>query len=318
MMSKLHPLFANYKHKYLSFTNSLIQTQLISLVSSHFFHDFQTQTEESVDKLMTEFQKALMEALDKTSEETTVETRVTRKKLLNLQSDEYEYSLAFGTLLLILNSFCDPYNTNKTPVSLSELGQHFCQLARYQALVMVFAHLDAFIDDTLRVACHARPQILKNREKQVTWEKVLQFQNMEDLIEYFTEELVYEFGHQSVDGQINSLKEKPLKLKLTISNEELKFLRVLEKRRNLIVHNGGVVTQRYIEETNDTNVKVGQVVEVSDQELDELFAIAHRLGSDLFLAVSIKFLGADDMTLTAVPLYTDKKWHLEHNGRAKS
>lgn len=316
MMSKLHSLFANYKHKYISFKDSLIQTELISLVSSHFFHDFQTQTEESVYKLMTVVKEGLM-ALNKTSEETTVETRVTRKELLNLLSDEYKYSLSFGTLLLIFNSFCDPFNTNKKPVSLSELGQRFCQHARYQALVMVFAHLDAFINDTLRVACYARPQILK-KEKKITWEKVLQFQKMEELIEYFTEEYVYEFGYQSVDEQINSLKEKPLKLKLTISNEELKFLRVLEKRRNLIVHNGGVVTQRYIEETNDTNVRVGQVVEISDQELDELFDIAHRLGSDLFLAVSTKFLGADGITLKDVPSDTDKKWHLEHNARAKS
>ena len=65
--------------------------------------------------------------------------------------------------------------------------------------------------------------------------------------------------------------------------------------RNIFVHNGGKVDNRFIEETQLTDAKVGSNYHLLDDELDEYTGILHKVALEIKDVVSNQF-------------FKDKKW----------
>ena len=63
-----------------------------------------------------------------------------------------------------------------------------------------------------------------------------------------------------------------------ITDEEFGLLRILYQRRHILSHNEGIVDNKYLEESRDTEYKVGQRIVVSPENISDLLSILEKLG----------------------------------------
>jgi hypothetical protein len=83
------------------------------------------------------------------------------------------------------------------------------------------------------------------------------------LIEFLAEREVAELGYRAFRDQAEYYREK---FKLEIgAMAEVDQLVEIHARRNLFVHNGGVVNRRYLDAVTDTSATFGQRLDVSSE-----------------------------------------------------
>jgi hypothetical protein len=163
---------------------------------------------------------------------------------------------------------------------------------------MLYAHVDAFLGETLRVICRATPEVLRTG-KQLTWKTALSFTSMDELTDALAEQFTYEFGWKTLADRLEFLRNS-FGVNLNIPNDELQLLREFEHRRHLIIHNGGFVTDKYITDTANAKMKAGERISISRAEVRSLGHAVVMLGSDLFSEIAVRCLGAKPSDLTRV------------------
>ena len=179
----------------------------------------------------------------------------------------------------------DPLTVMKNVIA-TEAGR----LVNSQALVMLFAYLDAFISDSLRTACQAHPEILRRSEKQVPWITVLEYNDIRELHRYLMETLVLEMGFPSYQKRFRNIK-KLLGLKFDFDKAILDELDAAEHIRNITLHNGGKASPEFLERTKRKDVAVGEPVPVTMKDIEAVVAGSTYLVQTLFEAISTKFCG---------------------------
>lgn len=218
-----------------------------------------------------------------------------------VRPDESEVSI-FAHGVLELSLALGLWKTTSIPWT--DIGHRFSLLVRQQALVMAFAHIATFIADTLRIMCRSRREILRSARKTLSWEEVLQFHSMDDMIDYMIEKFIQdELGpNRQIVERLQTLVN--IGVPLQLSGEWIDLLRSFERRRDLIVHSGGIVSVQYIQETGDASMVPGQMLDVSIGDLNNMFYLLKTLAANLFVAVASKFLNATKHKVYSVlPLY---------------
>lgn len=66
-----------------------------------------------------------------------------------------------------------------------------------------------------------------------------------------------------------------------LSDEELNFMALMFQRRHILEHNNGIVDERYIKQSNDSNYKVGQRLVLKEKEVVQLLGVIKKLGEGL-------------------------------------
>lgn len=131
------------------------------------------------------------------------------------------------------------------------------QSAYSHQLVMIFAHLDAFIANTLRAICKKQPQVLKSNKK-VDWSTILDLGDWDSLFYYLVERFVYEFGWDSISKRISKF-QKEMGLDIELSNSTLKVLEIGEMTRHLVIHDGARTSQELVNKLEmETGIEIGK------------------------------------------------------------
>lgn len=167
----------------------------------------------------------------------------------------------------------------------------FRRLLSAQQLVMVLAHLDAFLADSVRALCYARPEMLKSQKK-IDWETVISCGDWNRLFTLLVEEYIFHFGWKAIHERVRSL-QKQHRLIEDFPKNDLDLLEEAQNIRNIIVHNGGRVSQEYLARTRNADLQIGQFVPVTSEYVDKVATAASFLASELFTEVSNKFFGLD-------------------------
>lgn len=287
-----HSLFPEYKGVYLAFLRALSHTQLVNAIATHSLTAFPTrlpsELKDAVASLFNWMGNAMLSAID---EDPPNDGRADLEPTLaepSLSSDPEALRFAECAIELMLAEY-RPGASGDADVQ---------AVARHQAVAMMFAHLDAFFGDSVRIICRVRPEVLRNN-KQITWTTVLDFDRIDRLVEHIIEQYVYEFGWKTVDDRIRTLINR-FGLELDVPDADLAHVRTLEQKRHLIIHNGGVVTSKYTRESGDCSTPVGQVLAVSAEDVQLLYDAVKMIGSDLCAEVARKLLGAEDIDLTQI------------------
>ena len=67
-----------------------------------------------------------------------------------------------------------------------------------QQLVMVIAHLEAFLGDSIRAICAAEPRVLESTQKQITWSAALAYADRAALLAGLADSFVGFLMHQAL------------------------------------------------------------------------------------------------------------------------
>jgi hypothetical protein len=185
------------------------------------------------------------------------------------------YVAAFSLLLINPRSSADILNSD------------FTRVVHSQALVMLFAHLDAFLSDSMRIICQTRPAVLKC-DKKMTWADIVSYGQWPTILDRLIEDYVFEFGWKSLRKRLEILNEQ-IGLRIGFTDEGLQRLEAAELVRHLVTHNGGNINQKYIDVTGQTNFTVGQPFPLDAEFIIETNKLIVTLGIEIFTAIMQKF-----------------------------
>lgn len=300
-----------YKRTYLSFIRAIHQTQLVSTVAEYSLHDFPRGLPSEAARSVRELFNSLIPALSEFASGTRTRrdnnlpntVRVRKKvgtdpKHRGSSSHEEGSQIAMHALYLML-----ALDTENGRPSLEHIREQFQILTRYQAVAMLFAHMDAFFGDTLRLICRVKPEVLRTG-KQLTWETVLDSYSIKSLVKTLAEQFVYEFGWKALKDRLKFLHEK-FGLELLIPARQIELLLLFEQRRHLIIHNGGVATAKYIGDARDIHAKIGRQLSISRDDVRSLGHAVMMLGGELCSKVAVRFLNARAADLTQIWMVAD-------------
>jgi hypothetical protein len=281
--------FNEYRQVYLNFELATSQTRLISLAAGETLQDFPKnlpeKTQDILYHLITKFSNILGGIVDKNSEPR--ETDLANAAADNKANSDTPFFQP--VLQIILANFYSDREVMRINVD---------NLLYAQELIMLFAHLDAFMSDSIRTMCRKEPRLLY-RDKKMSWKAILESGDWENVVEKMIEEYSYDFGWKSIKERVRFLQSEH-GLFIETPPNELDDLDNAEKIRHIVIHNGSRVSQEYLERTKRTDVRIGEIIPISPDYLKSVNGKVRMLGSDLFISIAKKIFQISDENLSGV------------------
>jgi hypothetical protein len=153
-------------------------------------------------------------------------------------------------------------------------------------VVSLISQFDMYIGALIRCIFLVRPDLINNSEKQLTYSQLKTFNNMEDAREYIIEKEIETVLRESHTDQFRWFERK-LSLNLLKDLPIWAIFIELTQRRNLFVHNNGIVSTQYLNVCIENKVaipeslKVGDVLDVNLKYFEEAFTCLFELGMKL-------------------------------------
>ena len=280
--------FRGYRIRYFDLIASINGTRAISLVASEVLKDFPARlpakSRALVLALVNDVSNALLGAVQQLKDNAIAEGQ-RAEPAVHIRG---RGPLARATLQLMMAQSLSGRNVRDF---------NFSYRLRAQELVMLLAHFDAFMADSLRAICVREPNTLK-RSSTLTWTEIMQCGSWDQLVTHLVEQQAYSFGWSSARQKIATL-EKEFGLTICADNADLGILEASEQARHLVVHNNCRVNEEYNRRT-DKNLKIGSLVRISRPFVDRSALAISMVAGDTFRAIARKFFAADDSTLTGV------------------
>jgi hypothetical protein len=192
-------------------------------------------------------------------------------------------------------------------LALNLSNQHFNKIFESaiinQSLVMTFAYLEAFMVDSIRIICLRDPRILMNTKKKkskekeedssdsdgpkMKWSEIIKAENWDNLIGNIVEKHCFKFGMERIDEKFEYFSDHGINIEL--SGDEKNLISKYAEIRHIIVHNGAKVSQKYLDKAKRTDVKIGDIIVTTRDEVEEMFDLARLIGAKLFEEIAWKF-----------------------------
>lgn len=271
----------DYQQIHMNFRVAVAQTRFISVAAGDVLKEFPHRLPNDTRQNIVKAYKSFFDGIGK-----AVWTAKKRKVRPSKRKTRYRIHLvnpvARSATLLMLDRFL----AGEDVVEDTDFNQLLCA----QELVMLIAHLDGFLSDSLRAICKREPNVLHSN-KQMRWDRILNQGSWQNLIESMIEEHLYSFGWKSISDRVTYLKSE-YGVSIPTSASLLLLIDEAEKIRHIVIHNGGKVSQEYKDRTGRTDVKIGEVIPINTAYTDRIKMAVATLGIDIFTAVAQKFFNA--------------------------
>ncbi|MBD2495337.1 hypothetical protein [Nostoc sp. FACHB-280] len=160
------------------------------------------------------------------------------------------------------------------------------------ALISLVSAVEWFLSQLLHKYFELYPDAAGIRERSLTLSELQLIGTIDEAKNYLIGIRIEEILRGSFSDWITFMKGN-LKLSMGYLEDDEKYLIEICQRRNLFVHNGGIVNKIYLNKSGFTNIGIGEQINVSQEYLDEAIARFERF----FFLVSLelwKKLAPDD------------------------
>ncbi|MGN0338402.1 MAG: hypothetical protein ACI4EE_12995 [Lachnospiraceae bacterium] len=164
------------------------------------------------------------------------------------------------------------------------------------ALLLLMTYFENTVSKILKADFQRHPQRMALESKTVSYKILEMSESIEDVKNHLIEDEVTSIMYKSVSDWIEYFKRN-IKLKLEYMIEVLPQLKEIIARRNIIVHNEGVVNTIYLNSisTNDSSsVKQGDILTVDKEYVIEAVNLVESVGMSLIVEMWINEFAQDD------------------------
>lgn len=151
------------------------------------------------------------------------------------------------------------------------------ELLYKNSLIGLLSSVEWFYSQVLHYYYDRFPSAAGIKKKTLTLEDLKTFNSVEDAEQYLIDSKIEEIFRGNFEAWITVLKDE-VGLKLPYIKPFFNELIEVYQRRNLLVHNGGVVNSIYIAkvpEKNRANVKIGDKLKITEEYLDNAICKLH-------------------------------------------
>lgn len=131
------------------------------------------------------------------------------------------------------------------------------------SFVYLVALFDAFLADIFSAVVKTRPKMLKSSKKQISYERLFEFESYEALVEFLAGRELNELSYKSMKDQAEYYRDR---FGVALDESGIAVVELVELRaaRNLLVHNNGLVNEIYLEQVPETTYKYGDDIQVDE------------------------------------------------------
>jgi hypothetical protein len=146
---------------------------------------------------------------------------------------------------------------------------NYPQIIKVMSFIYVVALFDSYILDMIKFSLLKRSEvILSLSKKELKYEEIFKFNNMQDLQSYVVDKEIINLGYGSTRDKFEFM-EKNLKINFDEYVTHIEKLNEIYETRHLWVHNKGIVNQKYIKAISDPKFKPDETRTVTDEYLDD-------------------------------------------------
>ena len=143
----------------------------------------------------------------------------------------------------------------------------------------------AYLKDLLGEIINSKPQVLRSSESEKL-DFILSFDTIEEMRNAIAEKKIEKLFYGSFND-INKFFLHNLGIEIFSSQDELEIMESLCRKRNLIVHNRGIINNEFLKKYSDLPFKVGDVLLFTFDSILEgntvLFQLAHSIDEQVAL-----------------------------------
>jgi hypothetical protein len=158
----------------------------------------------------------------------------------------------------------------------------------FREMILVYSVIifEDFVSKTLESVFLKRPEILKTNKKNITYEELLQFKDLNEVINSLSKKQVDAILSDGIDKIGNYINNK---LHLDLRKEkDWPVFKEKFFRRNIVVHNYGYPNETYDFKTGNKTNK-NERLEINKQYLEDTFAIIEKYSEKIFLYINDKY-----------------------------
>jgi len=163
------------------------------------------------------------------------------------------------------------------------------------SLISLVSSVEWFLAQLIHKHYKENPGIVGSKEKQFSLDELAAFDTVDDAKNYLIEKTVESVLRGSIQDWIEFLRSK-LKLSMGYLDAHKNYIIEVTQRRNLLVHNGGVVNRIYLSNlprNYDSPPEIGENIQISSEYLTKAISIFERCF--LLIAAELwKKVGADN------------------------
>ncbi len=180
------------------------------------------------------------------------------------------------------NTLVRQFNELKTDLQTLNKFMLQPQVLFSMSFIYLVAVFDAYITDILSVVLKQKPEMLKNGEKKLSYDKLIELHLSGDLISNLVEMEMNELGYKSIEDQAKYIKSR-FGIDLAESGVSIDDLVEIRAKRNLLVHNNGVVNSIFLQTIKNSPYKQGDKIEIKSKDWrlsnEKLFNVQEFLSS---------------------------------------
>jgi len=158
-----------------------------------------------------------------------------------------------------------------------------------QQVIMVFAHLEGFMAQSLRAVCCAEPERINLCKKHVDLDAIVEAGDLNELA-IVIDQCAYDMSRGPLLDRISYFQEK-FGVVLDMPPNVDKALDTANEVRNVLVHNDGRISSKFVERSGRADLQVGQWMLLTDEYVQTVLLYASLMGEHLFKAVSGDYYG---------------------------
>jgi len=121
------------------------------------------------------------------------------------------------------------------------INEHMLKMS----MIYLFSLFEAFNKDLFQALFLNKPYLMKSKIKELDYETILGFSDINDLHEYLSHKEVDKYGYYDID-ELSKFLVETFNISLEEDFEYWKELRENYYRRNIIVHNDGKISKVYL------------------------------------------------------------------------
>lgn len=186
----------------------------------------------------------------------------------------------------------NPDKYDKLGFSLFEKFELIKEHSPKMSLIYLFSLFEAFNKDFFQTLFKYKPELMKSKKKQINYDTILKFSDINELHEYITQKEVNQYGYFDIDAIAQILMDK-FKINL---KEELKYWEQLREnyyRRNLIVHNDGKISSVYLKKFELSDKDLNKELKCDDTYLEECCRNIQNYIDFIYSSIKKKFYLTD-------------------------
>ena len=196
------------------------------------------------------------------------------------------------------------------------------QMFRTNSNVLLVSRYDEFISNVLKIYYKAFPNKLKNPDKTISYDEIVELNSVESIKDAFIDKEIDRLLRGSHVDQIDFI-DNNLKLGIKEHCTKIKDFIEITERRNIIVHNGGRVNKQYLHVCKKNDIKInakikdGSILSVTDEYFEQAFACVFELGLRIgqssvrrLFPESLEYADTSLINSIGFPILESENWEL--------